>query len=81
MKKLRMEIEELRVETFDVQKLPEDKGTVHGHASLYLWCQYTYDRYNIQCHSVDGCDPTQYFNDTCDPSGPRPCSCPADTTL
>src|SRR5206468_11081419 len=47
MKKLRMALDQLTVETLDVEKVPEEKGTVHGHASLYMWCQYTYDRYNI----------------------------------
>jgi hypothetical protein len=67
MKKLRLDIEQLNVESFASAEAPDDRGTVQGkEATLYAGCGYTNDRFDIQCRSVGVyCGPTEYYNATC----------------
>ncbi len=78
MKKLTLDLDKLVVESFASTSAAEKRGTVRGNESVHPAFQYTGDQFNSQCHSEwIECEPTQYYNQTCDPSGPRPCSCPS----
>jgi hypothetical protein len=63
MKKLRLELDELRVESFDAAGDAADEGTVVAHAKETdpRVCPYTY---NWHCSVAIQCEPTMY--DTCE---------------
>lgn len=74
MKKLKLEIDQLDVESFPSADVPTDRGTVEGNETLYAGCGYTNDRFNIQCRSVGVyCGPTDYYALTCDATSQRCC--------
>jgi len=75
MKKLRLAIDQLSVESFPSTNAPTGRGTVQGNdATLYAGCAYTGDRYDIQCHSVGvECGPTEYFAFTCEATAGKCC--------
>ena len=59
MRKLRLHLDELAVESFDTAKTPADaRGTVHAN-SAYNTCQWS-----CQCETTH--EPTGYGQETCD---------------
>jgi hypothetical protein len=76
VKKLRLSIEQLDVESFPSADVPEDEGTVQGNeATIYPGCEYTADRYDIQCRSAGAyCAPTEYYSLTCVATAEKCCN-------
>jgi hypothetical protein len=76
MKKLRLALDQLTVESFASTDMPADRGTVEGHdGTYYAGCGYTADRYDIQCRSVGiQCGPTEYYAFTCDATSQKCCN-------
>ncbi|HEU4456989.1 MAG TPA: hypothetical protein VFR81_28225 [Longimicrobium sp.] len=67
MKKLRLELDELAVETFDTQAAPALEGTVHGYFTQVGTCSF--------CHATcieTGCDTCDNSLDYCT------CACTED---
>lgn len=67
MKKHRLAIDQLAVESFCSTDVPAGRGTVQGNdGTLYAGCGFTNDRFDLQCRSVEiQCGPTQYYALTC----------------
>jgi hypothetical protein len=80
VKKLKLALEHLAVESFPSTEVPDSRGTVEGNGTYYAGCQYTTDRYDIGCHSGGDvqCAPTQYYMLTCDITSRRMCCQPAE---
>jgi len=76
MKKLRLDVDQLTVESFSSIDVPASRGTVEGNdGTYYAGCGYTADRYDIQCRSVGiYCAPTQYYALTCDATRGQCCN-------
>jgi hypothetical protein len=76
MKKLRLAIDQLTVESFSSTDVPTDRGTVQGNDNtLYVGCAYTTDRFELQCRSVGiNCGPTEYYSLTCDATAYKCCN-------
>lgn len=51
MKKLRLDLEELAVESFDTDRADEQKGTVEAHAKYTVYCQTD----ELGCSGWDSC--------------------------
>jgi hypothetical protein len=71
MKKTRLDLDSLSVESFDTTAAPEGRGTVHGNADTFQsycsdgrtcidTCDYTCNQYNATCGStcVGSCEPS-----------------------
>lgn len=66
MKKLKLEIEELAIETFEASAVPAEGGTVLARSGGGAWCasyeyridstcqQFTYDQFDSQCYDSGG---------------------------
>jgi hypothetical protein len=67
MKKLKLVLEKLRVETFEVGTSPAPRGTVHGRASsAYIACQF--ECFSKTCETQINCpshDALCSYADTC----------------
>ncbi|WP_420130617.1 pinensin family lanthipeptide [Longimicrobium sp.] len=79
MRKISLNVNELRVESFETEKDDKEKqGTVHGHATQLLGCQVTnagYTQCGQQCLSGwRPCQPTDAWTD-----GERMCYCAGGT--
>ena len=76
MKKLRLAVDQLAVESFSSTDAPTERGTVQGNdGTLYAGCAYTGDRFDLQCRSVDiYCGPTEYYALTCDATSQKCCN-------
>lgn len=55
MKKLHLELAELRVESFETTEIGTERGTVQGHVSLRCVTNYTCDEAANTCGYVETC--------------------------
>ena len=86
MKKIRLDLGALQVETFHPQAgAPASPGTVRGHTTHHCTCEpacvysttCTTDPGEVECYSYAApCPPTDWPNMTCDPTWRQdPCNC------
>ena len=74
MKKLRLELEELQVESFTTAELDGDRGTVEAYISVRCNTNYTCDPANNTCAYVETCGEWASCYVSCDGSCPYPCT-------
>jgi hypothetical protein len=74
MKKLKLAVDDLQVESFHSVDTPALEGTVRGNDATLLDCEPTKDRYDRNCaSSIDVCGPTRHRE--CISDTAFPCYC------
>lgn len=70
MKKLQLDLAELKVESFETSDAADGRGTVHGHVSLRCVTNYTCNPANNTCAHVETCGEWESCYVSCDTACP-----------